>query len=461
MMKMIPSLALHAVEGLAFLAERGAAPAELTARACLLFARPDGSVTPPVAKVRAPCLRRFADRTAAVAGPDAYVAPERAVGEGGEGGGEVEGPDAAASADVYSFGVLLNAMLRRERPYAHLVRQGRHTLHELPRLVFGGVRPLVAMGAAPRAQALVRRCFEAKPEKRPEWQWVLAELRALACVDTIAGAEAAREAPAPLQRAGGAQDAQDEEADDAQAADARGPALSNAGQRPSDAARGCAAAAELEEGPPPPLSSACFKASGADAAPPKAGAPPREARLADLGKPGASNARAVRTAKPEHMAPESGTEEPRAAESGLSLRKSKKAKKRGASSRQLQSSLRGKTMMRAARERNALHREATFRLDDGESGPNAGAEAGAGEAFALPRVSEERPSDAPGEATDPTAELANRIIAAAELDDAEAMEELSATARRMIAAQEESRPAASATEFLFMKKEERSSDGRR
>ena len=104
-------------------------------------------------------------------------------------------------------------------------------------------------------------------------------------------------------------------------------------------------------------------------------------------------------------------------------------------------------MVRAARDRKARHREATFRLDDGESGPNAGAEAGAGEAFALPRVSEERPSDAPGEATDPTAELANRIIAAAELDDAEAMEELSATARRMIAAQEESRPAASATEF--------------
>ena len=55
-----------------------------------------------------------------------------------------------------------------------------------------------------------------------------------------------------------------------------------------------------------------------------------------------------------------------------------------------------------------------------------------GEAFALPRVSEERSSDAPMEAIDDTAELANRIIAAAELGDAEAMEELSATARRMI-----------------------------
>ena len=52
------------------------------------------------------------------------------------------------------------------------------------------------------------------------------------------------------------------------------------------------------------------------------------------------------------------------------------------------------------------------------------AEAGAGEAIALPHVSEERSSDAPSEAIDDTAELANRIIAAAELDDAEAMEEL-------------------------------------
>ena len=38
LMMMMLSLALHAVEGLAFLAERGATPAGLFARACLLFA---------------------------------------------------------------------------------------------------------------------------------------------------------------------------------------------------------------------------------------------------------------------------------------------------------------------------------------------------------------------------------------------------------------------------------------
>ena len=107
--------------------------------------------------------------------------------------------------------------------------------------------------------------------------------------------------------------------------------------------------------------------------------------------------------------------------------------------RRLQSSLRGKTMVRAARDRNALHREATFRLDDGEDGTTAGAEAGVGEEFALPRVSGVLSDSAPDEGdSEPdateldTANLADRIIAAAERGDNEEMEELSALARRKV-----------------------------
>ena len=78
--------------------------------------RPPGYSHPPVhmqdssgfvAKVRAPHLRRFCNPTMAVREPDAYVAPEIARGE----------PSPASSAhDVYAVGILLNALIKRERP---------------------------------------------------------------------------------------------------------------------------------------------------------------------------------------------------------------------------------------------------------------------------------------------------------------------------------------------------------
>ena len=92
LLMMMLSLALHAVEGLAFLAERGAAPADLFARACLLFAPLAPPPDCPSPNVRTPCLRHFADHRAAVAGSDAQVAPGRAAGEGRGEGGKGEGP---------------------------------------------------------------------------------------------------------------------------------------------------------------------------------------------------------------------------------------------------------------------------------------------------------------------------------------------------------------------------------
>ena len=88
-------------------------------------------------------------------------------------------------------------------------------------------------------------------------------------------------------------------------------------------------------------------------------------------------------------------------------------------------------MVRAARGRKALHREATFRLDDGESGgkaASAGKEVELNEAIALPHGTEEHPDDAELDTTT----LADKIMAAAERGDTKALEELGAMARRKV-----------------------------
>ena len=90
-----------------------------------------------------------------------YMAPE-----------QWEEEELSAKTDVYAFGVMLNEMEMRTRPW-----QGVGNMMAIGRKVCRGDRPPVASGAVGQ---LVARCWAAEPAARPTMEQALRELAQLA-----------------------------------------------------------------------------------------------------------------------------------------------------------------------------------------------------------------------------------------------------------------------------------------
>jgi len=80
----------------------------------------------------------------------------------------------SAKVDIYAFGVLLNEMLTRQRPFGDLAAPG-----EIRARVLEGGRPDLYRGQPSGAQSLVERCWAQSPADRPDLATIAAELTRL------------------------------------------------------------------------------------------------------------------------------------------------------------------------------------------------------------------------------------------------------------------------------------------
>jgi len=88
----------------------------------------------------------------------------------------------AKAVDIYSYGVILNAVWSRSVPYADL--QFRTVYHKLS-AVSEGLRPNIEPQMPPRLKQLVTKCWHADPHKRPDFHIISQELQDVALLEPI------------------------------------------------------------------------------------------------------------------------------------------------------------------------------------------------------------------------------------------------------------------------------------
>ena len=110
-----------------------------------------------------------------------YQAPEviqaaEAEAEGAEGGGRRSGY--GRGCDVYSYGVLINEMAARARPWSQIKHRAR--AYTIMRLVADqGKRPVTAQGVTDDFARLVAECWAQEPMDRPPFAQIVARVVAL------------------------------------------------------------------------------------------------------------------------------------------------------------------------------------------------------------------------------------------------------------------------------------------
>lgn len=77
----------------------------------------------------------------------------------------------SAKVDVYAFGVLLNEMFSRRKPFGETSQPA-----EIREKVVAGGRPEMALSAPEGVRALVARCWAQEPGERPDMPAVAREL---------------------------------------------------------------------------------------------------------------------------------------------------------------------------------------------------------------------------------------------------------------------------------------------
>ena len=103
----------------------------------------------------------------ATGGTPAYMAPELLNGEGKPFNSKV---------DVFAFGILLNEMYSREIPFDGMAPGDVHAA------IRNGERPSVQISCPMRLKNLIQLCWDADPEKRPDFEGIAIELKDMGAV---------------------------------------------------------------------------------------------------------------------------------------------------------------------------------------------------------------------------------------------------------------------------------------
>lgn len=80
----------------------------------------------------------------------------------------------SAKADTFSYAILVNEIFSDERPYGHLL-----PMHAAIGVVKKGLRPSQKRIHNPQLRALLAACWDAAPDKRPDWDTVISTLESL------------------------------------------------------------------------------------------------------------------------------------------------------------------------------------------------------------------------------------------------------------------------------------------
>lgn len=110
--------------------------------------------------------------------------------------------DSGMSSDTYSYGVLINEMACRQRPWSHLhIESPGARPYAITLEVSRGGRPQLARDLNPAFHALLQECWAEDPEKRPAFDGdgdssVIARIRSLTAFTRVAAKQKADEGSA-------------------------------------------------------------------------------------------------------------------------------------------------------------------------------------------------------------------------------------------------------------------------
>jgi len=109
----------------------------------------------------------------------------------------------SAKADTFSYAILVNEIFSDERPYGHLL-----PMHAAIGVVKKGLRPSQKRIHNPQLRSLLAACWDAMPDKRPDWDTIISTLEELRLQSTTSSSSrrSARSLgrPQPLNTGGSA-----------------------------------------------------------------------------------------------------------------------------------------------------------------------------------------------------------------------------------------------------------------